>query len=109
MTVKLIRRAMDLLPLLTRGRFIERLDEAIGEAVESLEQRDKGSATLTITLTFTQVGDRLDIKPAVKSKLPEAEPLTATPFWTIDGKLSVQHPSQVDMFAGPRGLDRDTA
>lgn len=109
MSIKLIRRALELLPLLNRGRFIERLDEAIGEAVESLEQRDKGSATVTITLTFAQIGDRLDIKPSVKAKLPEAEPFSATPFWTIDGQLSVQHPSQVDMFAGPRGLDRDSA
>ena len=38
----------------------------------------------------------------VKSKLPEDKAFSETPFWTLDGGLSVQHPSQTDMFAGPR-------
>ena len=65
------------------------------------------SAALTVINSPRDVGR---IKPAVSAKLPEPEAMTATPFWPMDGALSVQHPSQADMFAGPRTLaDRETA
>ncbi|VTZ24052.1 hypothetical protein MPC1_16100002 [Methylocella tundrae] len=50
---------------------------------------------------------RLEIKPSIKSKLPEEKAFSGTPFWTHEGALSVQHPSQIDMFAGPRVTERD--
>jgi hypothetical protein len=107
---KPLRRFLDLLPLLNRGQFVDRLDDEVRAALDALAGEDKATAVLTIKLTFQKLGDRIDIRPAVSAKLPEPEALSATPFWPLGDALSVQHPSQADMFAGPRTIpDRETA
>lgn len=100
-----IRRFVDMLGLLNRGRFVEKCDEHFAKAMAELEAlpNEKGSATITVTIAVNYENGRLDIKPAVKSKLPEEKGFNGTPFWAVDGALSVQHPSQTDMFV------RDTA
>jgi hypothetical protein len=99
-----IRSFTDLLPLLSRGRFVERLDEHLGHALATLEAlpTESGRATLTVTLTIAYEAGRLDITPSVKSKLPEDKGFSGTPFWALEGALSIQHPSQIDMFSGPK-------
>jgi hypothetical protein len=99
-----IKRMTEVLALLNRGRFAEALDAELTEAIETLEAltSEQGKATVTITLNLAFQSGRLDIAPAVKSKLPESKSFAATPFWATDGALSVEHPSQSDMF-GPRG------
>lgn len=116
MSPRPIRSFVDMLALLSRGRFIEKLDEHLNTALETLEAipSEKGSATITLAVTLNYDSGRIDIKPAVKSKLPEEKAFSGTPFWAVDGALSVQHPSQIDMFAGPRDAemrqrDRDMA
>lgn len=116
MSARPIRSFTEMLGLLSKGRFSERLDEELAEAITSLENlpNEKGSATITMTLKLSFQSGRLDIKPEVKAKLPEEKSFADTPFWTLDGALSVQHPSQIDMFAGPRDAgervrDRDFA
>ncbi len=113
MSPRPIRRFSEMLGLLSRGRFEEKCDEHLTHAIETLEALpgEKGAATLTVTITLNFESGRLDVKPAVKSKLPEDKGFSGTPFWTYEGGLSVQHPSQIDMF-GPRAAeprDRDTA
>lgn len=107
MSARPIRSFTEILGLLSRGRFSERLDEELAEAISTLENlpNEKGTATIAVTLTLSFQSGRLDIKPAVKAKLPEEKSFSDTPFWTIDGALSVQHPSQIDMFSGPRDAD----
>ena len=99
-----IRRCTEMIGLLSRGKFEEKLDEHMNSALSTLETLpgEKGTATMTVTITFNFESGRLDIKPTVKSKLPEDKGFSGTPFWTYEGGLSVQHPSQFDMFAGPR-------
>lgn len=99
-----IRRLNDLLPVLNRGRFVEKCDEHLTHALEHLEglPDQQGKATLTITLTVAYQEGRIEVVPAVKSKLPEEKGFTGTPFWSVEGGFSVQHPSQTDMFGGPR-------
>ncbi len=110
MSTRVIRNVLETMGLLSRGKFSEKCDEHFRKAVEELEllPGEKGTATITITLTLNFESGRLDLKPAVKSKLPEEKGFTGTPFWCVDGGLSVQHPSQHDMF-GPRdaGSGRD--
>jgi hypothetical protein len=114
MTARPIRSFTEMLGLLSRGRFSERLDEELAAAIESLQQQpqDKGAATITVTVGLKYQGGRLDIHPTVKAKLPEGQGFSDTPFWTHEGALSVQHPSQMDMW-GPRSTapssDRETA
>ncbi|CUA90172.1 hypothetical protein Ga0061061_11196 [Chelatococcus sambhunathii] len=106
MSARPIRRIEELLPLLSRGNFLDKCNEHLAKSIETLEAlpQEKGTATITVTLTFTYESGRLDVKPAVKSKLPEEKAFSGTPFWTYEGALSVQHPSQIDMFAGPRDV-----
>ena len=108
---RLIRNITDVLGMLSRGRFAEKCDEHLATALETLEAipSEKGTATITITLTLNYESGRIDIKPAVKSKLPEEKAFSGTPLWVHEGGLSVQHPSQMDMFPGPRELPSRTA
>ncbi|CAN7319501.1 hypothetical protein LJR009_001628 [Bosea sp. LjRoot9] len=95
-----IRSFVEMLGLLNRGRFVEKCDEHLAKAMAELEAlpAEKGSATITVAITLNFESGRLDIKPAIKSKLPEEKGFNGTPFWAVDGALSVQHPSQSDMF-----------
>jgi len=114
MSTRPIRKFDGLLGTVNRGRFAEKCDEHLTHALEVLEAMpdEKGSATITVTLTLNYDSGRIDVKPAVKSKLPEEKAFSPTPFWAFEGGLSVQHPSQMDMFGGPRDAaerERDRA
>lgn len=100
MSARPIRRFVDMLGMLNRGRFVEKCDEHLAAALETLEAlpSEKGAATITLTVTIGFDSGRVEIRPQVKSKLPEEKAFSGTPFWTADGGLSVQHPSQTDMF-----------
>jgi hypothetical protein len=103
-----IRRFVAMLELLNRGRFVEKLDDHLEEAIRTLEAlpNEKGSATINISITFAYESGNVEIKPSVKSKLPEEKAFSGTPMWTHEGGLSVQHPSQIDMFAGPSAVGK---
>ena len=102
----IVRTYADLVGFLARGRFAERCNSHLEDALAALEQQPDGNGTVTLTVTMTikcQDG-RLDVAGTVKSKLPEEKGFPATPFWLVDGGFSVQHPSQADMF-GPREVE----
>ncbi|MGF3025572.1 hypothetical protein ACQVP2_22440 [Methylobacterium aquaticum] len=110
MSLKPIRSFTDLIPVLNRGRFSEKLDEHLTRSIEHLEALpdQQGKATITVTLTVAYQEGRIEVVPSVRSKLPEEKGFTGTPFWAVEGGFSVQHPSQSDMFAGPRSVrERD--
>lgn len=104
MSTKPIRSFTELVGVLSRGRFSEKCNEHLTHALETLEAlpNQQGKATLTVTLTIAFQEGRVEVIPSVKSKLPEEKGFAGTPFWSMDGGFSVQHPSQTDMFAGPR-------
>ena len=110
MSARPIRSMTEIIGLLSRGRFSERLDEELEKCISALENlpEEKGSAEIAITLKLNFQSGRLDIRPDVKGKLPKEKAFSDTPFWTLDGALSVQHPSQIDMFAGPRDANERT-
>ena len=101
------RRLVDVLSILSKGRFVEKCDEHFVKAIEHLQaQRGGGTATLTLTLTIKLDDEgRADLVPAIKSKLPEEKGFQSTPLWALDGGLSAQHPSQFDIFT-PREVSR---
>jgi hypothetical protein len=109
-----IRSFIEMLGFLSRGKFVDKLNEHMVSAIETLEAlpQEKGSATITVTITFNYEGGRLDLVPKVQSKLPDGKGFSGTPFWAIEGALSLEHPSQADMFpardVSARG-DRDHA
>jgi hypothetical protein len=106
MSKGIFRTYTDLVGFLARGKFAERCNTHLGDALEALDNQPDGNGEITITVTMKikcQDG-RLDVIPTVKSKLPEEKGFSATPFWLVDGGFSVQHPSQADMFT-PREVE----
>ncbi|MBY6239847.1 hypothetical protein [Methylosinus sp. Sm6] len=81
-----------------------KLNELLREALEAIEDApgDKAKASVTLDIAFARDGDRVTIVPAVKSKLPPQAGFRGTTCWLVEGKISLQHPSQIDMFSGPR-------
>lgn len=109
---RIIRSFTQALGILARGRLEEKLNTEMERTIHALEEHadEKAKATITLTLTLTKLSDRLDIRPEVKVKLPEEKGIASTTFWPLEGGLSVEHPSQADMFAGPRATrERDDA
>ena len=101
MSARTIRRFAEMFGLLSRGKFEQKVDEHLMHAIETLEAlpSESGKATITMQIEIVFESGRLDIRPTVKSKLPEEKGFAGTSFWAHDGGLSVQHPSQLDMLA----------
>jgi len=103
MSTRIIRSVFQALGLSNRGRFEEKANAEMQRLIEALQEHpeEKAKGSLTLTIDFVKLGDRIDMKPSVKAKLPEEKGFQSTPFWVVEGGLSVQHPSQTDMFGGP--------
>lgn len=93
-----------ILALLSRGRYVEKINDKLGDMLDALQScpEDKAKATLTLTFDVTRMQDRVDIKPTVKLKLPEEKGFAPTVLFAFEDGLSLEHPSQLDMFGGPR-------
>lgn len=98
---RMLRTFREMIGLVSRGDFSRHLDEKMEEALVALEEcpADKCKAEITVKVVLEYELGRIDIKPEVKVKLPETAKFMKTPFWVIDGQLSVQHPNQIDMFS----------
>lgn len=106
--MRVLRTFREMIGLLSRGDFSRHLDKQLNEAIEALEAcpADKCKAELTVKVTLDFELGRIDIKAESKVKLPETAKFMKTPFWAIDGQLSLEHPNQIDMFP-PRGASRE--
>lgn len=103
---QLLRSFTTMLGLVSRGELARALDEDMESVITTLEGMPDGigKAKITIEVEFIAELGRMDIKANFKTKLPETRKFVKTPFWSIEGALSVQHPQQIDMFSGPRGV-----
>ena len=101
---RLIRDFTTLVGLCARGRLTERLDAKVAALAEALHAHPDDTATgsITLTLTFARAAERVTIKPKVLIKLPEEKGVGETTLFDVEGGFSLQHPSQLDMFSGPR-------
>lgn len=101
---RVLRTYREMLGLLSRGDFSRHCDQLMSEAIDALENSpaDKCKAEITVKITLEYELGRIDIKADAKSKLPDTVKFMKTPFWAIDGQLSVEHPNQIDMFGSPR-------
>jgi hypothetical protein len=108
---RVLRSFREMLGLLSRGDFSRHCDKLLNEAIDALEASpaDKCKAEITVKITLDYELGRVDIKADAKSKLPDTVKFMKTPFWTIDGQLSVEHPNQIDMFGSPRAAVHDDA
>ncbi|MER8941326.1 hypothetical protein NKH82_17725 [Mesorhizobium sp. M0915] len=101
---RVLRTFREMLGLLSRGDFSRHCDKLLNEAILAVEEcpADKCKAEIIVKITLDYELGRIDIKADAKSKLPDTVKFMKTPFWTIDGQLSVEHPNQIDMFRAPR-------
>lgn len=106
--MKTIRDAATVIGMLERGDLAVSLGEEItgtiaemyGQSEERPKAKIKGEVTLK--LKFEMEDRAVTISGDVTSKRPKA-PRGSSYFWaTEDGELSLEHPQQHDMFAGPR-------
>jgi hypothetical protein len=106
---RVLRSFREMLGLLSRGDFSRHCDKLLNEAIDALEDSpaDKCKAEITVKITLDYELGRVDIKADAKSKLPDTVKFMKTPFWTIDGQLSVEHPNQIDMFPARGASQRD--
>ncbi|AZO04562.1 hypothetical protein [Mesorhizobium sp. M2A.F.Ca.ET.043.02.1.1] len=107
--MSVLRSFRQMIGLLSRGDFSRHCDKLLGEAIEALEASpaDKCQAKITVTITLDYELGRIDVKADAKSKLPDTVKFMKTPFWSIDGALSVEHPNQIDMFPARKVHDAD--
>lgn len=107
---RVLRTFREMLGLLSRGDFARHCDKLLNEAIQAVEEcpADKCKAEITVKVTLDYELGRIDIKADAKSKLPDTVKFMKTPFWAIDGQLSIEHPNQIDMFP-PRAASRQRA
>jgi hypothetical protein len=91
---RVLRTFREMLGLLSRGDFSRHLDAQLNEAIAAVEAcpADKCKAEITVKITLDYELGRIDVKAESKSKLPDTVKFMKTPFWAIDGQLSVEHP-----------------
>jgi hypothetical protein len=101
---RVLRTFREMLGLLSRGDFSRHCDKLLNEAILAVEEcpADKCKAEIVVKITLDYELGRIDIKADAKSKLPDTVKFMKTPFWTVDGQLSVEHPNQIDMFPPQR-------
>lgn len=101
---RVLRTFREMLGLVSRGEFSRHLDAKLEEALVALEEcpSDKCKAEITVKVVLDYELGRIDIKPECKVKLPDTAKFVKTPFWIVDGYLSVEHPNQIDMFSARR-------
>ncbi len=107
MNDRVIRSYTETVGLLARGEFASRIDEEMSKLLDAFEtmSADSGKGTIDVKLEFKFELGRIDVAATFKVKLPETDKFMKTPFWIVDGALSVQHPNQHDMFSSPRIID----
>lgn len=96
----------EILGSLEKGDLSKDFNAGIHDVLRELASLDSGSGGVTLKLKFQNKGEMVIVKSTVEVTLPKKERRTSNYFLTGDGRLSLQHPGQIDIFEGRR---RDTA
>lgn len=109
--MKIIREADVLVGVLEQGELKADLSAKIAEVLRELYAMsdDAPKATfkgsLTLKLKFSVQNNMVTINNDISTVVPK-RPRRTDVFWvTEDGALSTEHPSQRDMFGGPRAIE----
>ncbi len=85
-----------------RGDFAKDAAVAFQDVLAALHEQDGGSGSVTLKFKMSAKGEMVSIKTTIDTTIPKRERKTSNAFITADGRLSLQHPDQVDMFADKR-------
>lgn len=94
----ILKTTDEIMGALERGELSRDFAEALSEATEALSGAEEGSATVTLKLKISAKHEVVTIKGQITKSLPEKKRRSTTLFLTGDGRLSQQHPDQVDIF-----------
>jgi hypothetical protein len=98
----ILKSLPEILGHLERGDFAKDTVTAITDVLTALHELDGGNGSVTLKLKFKAKGAMTSIVTSIDTSIPKRERKTSTAFITASGQLSLQHPDQVDMFAGTR-------
>lgn len=98
----ILKNTDEIMGALEKGELSKDFAEKIHEVLEKLAELDSGSGSVTLKLKFSSKAEMVSIKSSVEAVLPKKERRTSNFFMTPDGRLSLQHPAQVDIFAATR-------
>ncbi|GHE50824.1 hypothetical protein GCM10019059_07400 [Camelimonas fluminis] len=111
--MKRIRDAQTIIGMLEGGETAAALGEELIATLAALKEhagdrpKAKAKGKVTLTLNIEVEGVSATIGAEIASKRPK--PVRGNSFFFVlqDGSLSDEHPTQGDMFSGPREVSRD--
>lgn len=89
----------EILGHLERGDLAKDFAAAVREVCTALTEVEAGKGQVSLKLNFSTKGEMVSIKADLSTSLPKRERKTSSAFITADGKLSLQHPNQIEMFS----------
>jgi hypothetical protein len=108
--MKIIRQCTEIIGVIERGDAAHDLTLEIEKVVKACQDaagpKTKAKGQVILKLDF-EVEDRfIEIKADISSKVPKLKRGSTAYFLTQDGQITTEHPSQKDMFDGPRDTAR---
>lgn len=97
----ILKSTEEIIGALERGDFAKDFNAEFHKLLQALAELDAGSGSVSLKLKVTSKGEMVSIKSTIDTTLPKKERRSSNFFITGDGRLSLQHPDQVDM-----GFDR---
>jgi hypothetical protein len=82
-----------------RGDFAKDAASAFQEVLQALHEQEGGNGSVTLKFKMSAKADMVTIATTIDTSIPKRARKTSNAFITSDGRLSLQHPAQVDMFA----------
>lgn len=89
----------EIIGALERGDLSKDFSQAIRNVLAALVDQDGGKGGVALKLKISAKGEMVSIKADIVETLPPKERRSSNFFVTGDGRLSLQHPDQVEMFA----------
>jgi hypothetical protein len=96
----ILKTAEEILGAMERGDLAKDFAIAVHNVLGALAEAEEGKAKVVLTLNFAAKDEFVQIKGEITEKVPAKKRKTSNFFMTGDGRLSLQHPNQVDMFNG---------
>lgn len=104
--MKIIRQCTEIISVIERGDAAHDLTLEIEKVLKACQDaagpKTKAKGEVTLKLSFEVEGQFVEIKADIGSKVPKIKRGSTAYFLTTDGQLTTEHPSQPDMFGGPR-------
>lgn len=99
----ILKTTEEILGALERGNLAKDVAEALRQVAGAIYEQDGGSGSVTLKFGLKGKGDMVTVTCDLAVKTPKTERRATNFFVTPDGRLSLQHPQQIDMGFADRG------